>query len=270
MIGVVGMVVVMWVCSTNVGQAAQPGIFSDDFEDGAINNDLWVVGGRRISYTPSQEGQWVWYYNEILGDVEDPDGHFRLRVTKPVADNGNSYGAISWIRTKYNFNDGQSHVVDFTWKGKMNEDHNNLYSMQITDGYLPTFAEKNWYPQFYNPAPDGTKDLLWEGNNSFATYLSDTAKQSWSITINPSGMARLYDAPNGGGSLLHEESLDASKDWYVRFMVLDAHNYGGAGDDTRLNLYSLSAVPEPSTIALLGAGAISLLAYVWRRKKHTA
>jgi hypothetical protein len=29
-------------------------------------------------------------------------------------------------------------------------------------------------------------------------------------------------------------------------------------------------VPEPSTLALLGAGAISLLAYVWRRRKPAA
>jgi len=31
-----------------------------------------------------------------------------------------------------------------------------------------------------------------------------------------------------------------------------------------------SIVPEPSTMILLGAGAISLLAYVWRRRRHTA
>jgi len=32
----------------------------------------------------------------------------------------------------------------------------------------------------------------------------------------------------------------------------------------------LTHVPEPSTVVLLGAGAISLLAYVWRRRKQTA
>ena len=266
--GFLTLVVLQWVCAANAGLAAQMSIFSDDFEDGVINNGLWDVGGRRISWTPNQEGQWIWSNNETLGNEIDPNGHLCLRVTKPIADDGFSYGAISWVRTKYNFNDGQSHVLDFTWQGRMNEDHSNIFFMQITDGYLPTFAEKNWWAQFYDPAPDGTKDLLWEGDKSYATYYSDTIKQSWSIIFNPSGTARLYDAPNGGGSMLHEESLDSSKDWYVRFMVCDSHNYGAAGDDTQLNLYSFSTVPEPSTFFLLGIGTIGLLGYAcWWRKR---
>jgi hypothetical protein len=43
------------------------------------------------------------------------------------------------------------------------------------------------------------------------------------------------------------------------------HGYNVAG-----NVYLLTTIPEPSTLGLLGIGAMSLLAYVWRRRRRTA
>jgi hypothetical protein len=34
--------------------------------------------------------------------------------------------------------------------------------------------------------------------------------------------------------------------------------------------YGLSAVPEPSTIVLFGIGAVSMMAYAWRKRRRTA
>jgi len=42
------------------------------------------------------------------------------------------------------------------------------------------------------------------------------------------------------------------------------------GDNTGAFTVNVGVVPEPSTLILLGIGAISLLAYVWRRRKPTA
>jgi hypothetical protein len=60
-----------------------------------------------------------------------------------------------------------------------------------------------------------------------------------------------------------------------------ARSFNGAIDDVRIYNRALTAsevnvvyhstdVPEPSTLVLLGIGAISLLAYVWRRRRRTA
>ncbi len=55
-------------------------------------------------------------------------------------------------------------------------------------------------------------------------------------------------------------------DLYIRFM---AWNPTGAEDWNAITIDNLIVqnTPEPSTLILLGAGVISLLAYVWRRRK---
>jgi hypothetical protein len=45
----------------------------------------------------------------------------------------------------------------------------------------------------------------------------------------------------------------------------DINYYGGSDQQSFSNFHFTSSVPEPSTLILLGIGAISLLSYVWRR-----
>ena len=86
-----------------------------------------------------------------------------------------------------------------------------------------------------------------------------------------SGVARLYDGPDGTGSLLGEETLDMHQNWYTRFMIYSGTSGGQPVVGGSLNVYSFSiTVPEPSAFVLLGIGAVSLLGYAWRRRKQTA
>jgi len=236
-----------------------PSAFLDDFEDGVIDTSLWVVGGRNVSWSPSDPGSWTWSHDEVISDPGDPDGYLRLRVKGPGS--GNSYGAIAWLRTTYNFNDGRDYTLNFTWKADVEDSHCNRHYIQVTDGYIPSFQEfHGWYFDSPNPGMDGTIDLLWEidsqGNPHLGHwYPSDGPKQTWSITISPSAVARLYDGPDATGSLLHEATLNLSKPWFVSLMVADATSAGFPAGDTRLNLYHFAArTLEEGTPPIADAG----------------
>ncbi|MFQ5495007.1 MAG: hypothetical protein ACE5EX_06460 [Phycisphaerae bacterium] len=213
----------------------------DDFEDNSIDSTLWVTGGRRISWTPSSQGSWNWFHDETILDTGDPDGYLRLRVQGPGS--ANSFGAIAWVRTTQDFNDGVDHIINLTWKADVSEFHHQSYHIQVTDGYMATFAEAHgtpWAPVFGLPGFDGTVGLLYGDplhHRNGQHYASSTPKQTWSITISPAAVARLYDGPDATGALVGEGTLDSAMPWYIRFMVDDATSAGFPAGDSRLNLY---------------------------------
>ena len=140
--------------------AADPGWVSaqvsDEAEDGMIGSGEWVVGGRRISYTPSDQGDWSWSCSEI-------DGHPQMHLAGP--ESGNSYGAVAWMRGTYDFNDGQYYTQNFTWNVEVPERALSLL-VQITDGdNIPTFEESHWINDWLFQDHPGTYNLLpsWDG-----------------------------------------------------------------------------------------------------------
>lgn len=227
--------------------------FSDDFEDGAINTSLWATGGAKRGPNPSYPigvGNWQYSHQEIMDPI---DGYMSVRVWGPTS--GITYGADAWIRTVYNFNDGQSHVINFTWEADVNDTHHNHYLIQITDGYVHDRGWLHWPSEDY----PGTANLLWGTSPSgdpyrgiyFASELGLGAglpKSTWSITIDSSGIGRLYDDSDGMGSLIHEATLDPTYPWYIRLMVSDGTSAGFSAGDARLILYDFSdsVISEPT------------------------
>jgi|GEM_PF-3560102 len=208
----------------------------DDFEDGVIDAGRWTWGGLNRSYAGAPSGSWQWSHEEV-GEVAD--GHLRMRVWGPTS--GGTYGAEAWVRTLYDFNDGMNHVVDFTWEAAVQDDHDNIYYIQVTDGYISPHGDTNWT---YEPAP-GTTNLLWRDANgqeyAGARLPAGVPKSARSMTIDPAGVARLYDGPCATGTLLREEPLYPSYPWYIRFMVTDATSSGFPAGDISLNLYDFCA-----------------------------
>ena len=214
----------------------QPVILSDDFEDGVIDTNLWVTGGAKRGWSDTQPtgvGDWTFSSSEIMGT----DGYLRLRVEGPTS--GNTYGAEAWVRTTYDFNDGHGWVINFTWEADVAiPGHYDRFNIQITDGYIPEIGSVHWS----RSEIAGTTNLLYGSDDAAgASLTSGLAKTTWSVLIDPSGIARLYDRPDGSGTLLHEGSLDPTLPWYFRLMVTDATSAGFPAGDTRLNLFDFSA-----------------------------
>ena len=210
----------------------------DQFEDGIIDTNLWTVGGR----TFDAFGGGAWNY-ENVEIVDATDGYLYNHVWGTVS--GLTYGAESWLRTNYDFNDGKYHTINFTWEPNFagTDYHVNAFYIQITDAYLIAHSDHNLFWQQSNYI--GTSDLLWDTNSTWKGWVFENeaapGKLNWSITINPSGLARLYDAPDASGQLIGEEPLELPYPWYIRFMMSDGTSSGFPAGDAWLNLYNFSA-----------------------------
>jgi len=240
---------------------------SDNFENGIIDSSLWLVGGGARGYDPSQPigtGPWSYSNQEILG----PDGYFQSHVWGPTS--ANSYGAEAWIRTIHNFNDGKNYTINFTWEPGFLDPHYNIYYIQVTDGYIPGVGNLHW-PRWTPPDPGlaGTKDLLLDTGTPGRGFENTPSigKVNWSISLDSSGVARLYSSPDASGSLLSTAALNPSDPWYLRFMVIDGTSAGFPAGDAWLNLYDFegTVVPAPGAFAL-GAIGLSMAGWLTKRK----
>ena len=256
--------------------------FSDDFGDGIVDSSLWVYGGEDRSHPSARPGPDTW-------SVSEAGGYLATNVRGPVT--GITTGESVWVRTAHDYNDGLSHMINFTWKPEFLDDQwANLYYLQVTDGR--TFPNEGYNHWTVSPPP-GTSNLLWtrpeeriNTDTEFRGWLYDSHDaglpapdiSNWSVTIAPpangseSGTARLYMGPNGTGEIRREEPLDASYPWHMRFLTVDATSSGGGPVDAGVNLYDYSSatVPEPSTLVLLTLGVTGLLCHSLRRRRQRA
>lgn len=214
--------------------------YEDNFEDGIINNSLWIYGGEKRGNI-GVGGDWQWSNEEIAAS----DGYFKARVWGPYT--SETYTGTAWIRTTQNFNDGKIHLINFVWEPGFSDTHFNEYFLQITDGAL---GDVVWWQEY---GMDGTSDILWreyEPGNWTRGLIFDNeespGKLYWSLEIRPSGVARLYSEPDGDGLVISQESLDPDKEWYFRLMVLDGTSAGFNAGDSWFNLYDFSASVDES------------------------
>jgi hypothetical protein len=158
-------------------------------------SNLWTVGGSSRSTYGGPGGPWQYSNDEVVAS----DGYLRCQVLGPPS--GNTFGAEAWARTNYNFHDGTQYLINFTWEPVILDNYYNAFSIQITDGYINPNGNPLWLLYEY----PGTANFLYTGSFealllSYNTPDPGYGKENWSIMIDPSGIATLYDGTNAIGN----------------------------------------------------------------------
>jgi len=227
----------------------------DDFEDGVIDTDLWVTHGRKGGYGGLGAGNWQYSFNEF----DDNDGYLEARVWGPRS--GWTYFGEASVRTAYNFNDGNRWLINFTWETTTGFNPAfDCFGIQITDGGFPQNDNCYWV---WNENPPGTVTLWYTVHWGSTDYppgwqepIARFTKKTLSIRIDPGqNVASFYKLPNGEGSPQSQVPLDPSREWYIRFVQVDATAAGLDPGDNTFKLYHFAARPlEEGTPPIADAG----------------
>ena len=202
-------------------------------------NHLYLVGGAQSHWGP-------WLATVQVAEIK-PDGSLGPWVEDPSAMHaGHPCNAA---------------VVDNGWIYSISGGYNEYMTATIERAQvLPDGSLSQWIVD--NPLPTGVachgadvlNDRLYVFGGQTGTYGSNLINTVWSAGINL--------ADHSLGAWREETSLPVA-DQYSGVAVGN-HLYGIRGYDVQQTFYT-TVLPEPSTFALLGISALSLLAYAWRR-----
>ncbi len=182
----------------------------------------WITGGE---YNGASGSTWAWSFTEIGGMID-------VRVWGPTS--GTTYGASVWVRTVYDFNDGNKHIINITWGADVKSYHVDYYAIQISNGWTPGDYPPLGHDWFNNDVAGNFVNLYYMANQT------DLASTTWSIVIN-NNEAALYSSSNGEGMLLGSKSLNGIDPWYIRFIQCDATSGGYPDGDNHFYIYDVSS-----------------------------
>jgi hypothetical protein len=245
--------------------------FCDNFENGVIDSSLWEVGGDRFGYSGYGVGSWQW-------SQEETSGALRVRVWGP--EDANAYQGLGWLRTKFNYNNGQSHLINFTWGASVNANHVDAYAIEICNGMTSQGPNSGW---FVSDAPTNQNLYVVYSTVAGGPGQTNLPPTSWSIKIDGATQtATLFGGPNLTGLVLGQKTLDTASPWYLRFLQMDGSSQGYPAGDNSLYLYDFcssahlnapSIVTQPQSQSVTAGGTIQFsvtasgtdpLSYQWR------
>jgi hypothetical protein len=251
----------------------------DTFDGPSIDTAQWEVGGDLRGWEGYGIGPWQWSHTLA-------NSALRTRVWGPTS--ANTYGATAWVRNRRDFNDGQNHLINFTWNSTVNASHVDVMAIEVTDGTVIADSSIDWF--FADSA--GNKNLYLTGNEmgpigtGCATTLGmqNSAPTTWSISLNAaSRVATLFDGPDSTANTVCQKTLDSAHPWFIRFMIADMTASGYPAGDNSLYLYDfvysarfappvITVQPQgltvvagnPATFTVTASGS-GTLSYQWRK-----
>lgn len=192
----------------------------------------WVTHGYKWGWDGIGSGSWQYTISDNNSSIEG-------RVWGPTS--GNTYGAEAWWRTGRNFNDGSFWQVTFTLDATIGYTaHYDPFGILISDtNYTDTIHS----PLISSNAPAGSV-FLWRAGTDYGvdTPLPPFSNQTWTVVIDPTGTAKLYQSADINGSPYRTVTLDLSKSWHLKFELGDATSSGFTAGDNMLRVRNFSAV----------------------------
>jgi len=222
-----------------IGSASAAVVFQDDFSGTSVDATKWDVTN--------------------LGGGYITQGGGVLTFNHP----GYSDGSI--LKSLHDFN------TPFEISGSFQGPANSIHS-------IITRASGDYHNVFYNDAFGLVFNFYFGNSLSIYMMSPDNIIQNIeggdvSITYNPMtwNYYRITDYGNSAtvelnGAIIANVAVDPSFGYGNKILLTDGDNWGGGPSYSSIGPVTISSVPEPSTYALFGIGAIGLL-LVLRRKK---
>jgi hypothetical protein len=217
---------------------------SDDFQDGVLHTGRWAVGGSKRGVGGFGGGSWIW-------SVEESQGAVQARVAGPAS--GGTYGADAWLRSRYDYNDGANHLIEFTWGFAANATHVDIFAIQFATTEIPENSNVFWMCDNKPPGQSPYQNLYLAFGDSGFPGQTNAPPTRWSILLDaPSRTATLFSGPSATGVPIGQRTLDPAQPWHLRFVVADATSSGYPAGDDSLYVYDYTSrtYPVPVTIAL--------------------
>jgi len=245
-----------------------------DLKDGSLkwentSVNTWKVGSVGASMIDGTPRAWGGWYGRTAY-VLDGDGN--LKWSKSF---GGSYEADAHYAGDLRGDGTEALIIG----GTTGHSPSVVNAVKMSDGSaLWTYSDPttNWSENIMNVVDvngDGVKEIFVMGYGATTQYLAlngSTGSLLWKTsypTVIPPSMENKFTDVNGDGTLdilLAVGNTIEARDGMTG-VLLQTYTFSDA-----VKSFDVASVPEPSTLILLGIGAVSLLGYAWRRRKRAA